>query len=75
MISVTLRGNTTDDLFKGFVIQPLVYKGTTQGKRSNIAFYLQLNQDETRSIFIATETCLMRNCSTRKCLFLVFGCS
>lgn len=30
---VTLRGNTTDDKFRGFAIQPIVYRGPRQGKR------------------------------------------
>ncbi|VDK64373.1 unnamed protein product [Anisakis simplex] len=33
-ITLTLRGNTTKTYFKGFVIQPLIYKGIRKGKRS-----------------------------------------
>ncbi|KHN82574.1 Defense protein l(2)34Fc [Toxocara canis] len=33
-VTLTLRGNTTKEHFKGFVIQPLIYKGFKQGKRS-----------------------------------------
>uniref|UniRef100_A0A0N5AEJ7 Reelin domain-containing protein n=1 Tax=Syphacia muris TaxID=451379 RepID=A0A0N5AEJ7_9BILA len=32
-LQVTLRGNTTSDMFKGFVIQPIIYKGAHQGRR------------------------------------------
>ncbi|VDM23618.1 unnamed protein product [Toxocara canis] len=32
-IELTLKGNTTSDKFRGFVIQPIVYRGPHQGKR------------------------------------------
>uniref|UniRef100_A0A0M3I124 Reelin domain-containing protein n=1 Tax=Ascaris lumbricoides TaxID=6252 RepID=A0A0M3I124_ASCLU len=40
---VTLRGNTTDDKFRGFAIQPIVYRGPHQGKR--VGQFLRLDDN------------------------------
>uniref|UniRef100_A0A915AQJ0 Reelin domain-containing protein n=1 Tax=Parascaris univalens TaxID=6257 RepID=A0A915AQJ0_PARUN len=42
-IELTLRGNTTDDKFRGFAIQPIVYRGPHQGKR--VGQFLRLDDN------------------------------
>ncbi|KAK0409394.1 hypothetical protein QR680_004515 [Steinernema hermaphroditum] len=42
-IGIVLRGNTTRDKFKGFVIQPIVFQGTRAGRR--IGQFLRLDDN------------------------------
>uniref|UniRef100_A0A915D7V8 ShKT domain-containing protein n=1 Tax=Ditylenchus dipsaci TaxID=166011 RepID=A0A915D7V8_9BILA len=42
-VAITLRGNTTAEKFKGFAIQPLVYKGPNTGTR--IGQFLRLDDN------------------------------